>query len=378
MKRYAPSGPGRWIWQQPQWPHFAWDRARLAHGLAQARRAQGRLAGAARLLDPALVAEAEARILVEDGVGTSAIEGERLDLAEVRSSVARKLGLPTAGLPRPSRAVDGLVEVLLDATRGYAQPLSLERLCRWQAALFPAGQSGIARIRVGELRGDAPMRVVSGPAGREIVHFEAPPRRRLEREIGAFVRWFDDPPAELDGALRAGLAHLWFVTLHPFDDGNGRLARAITDMALAQDERRAERLFSLSARILQVRDAYYAALERTQRGGLDVTDWLEWFLGEVRVACENAETTFAHTLAKARYWLRHRASALNERQRKVLNRMLDAGPGGFAGGMSTRKYVSLTRASRATAYRELADLLAKHCLAARGSGRSASYDINWD
>ena len=378
MKRYIPKGIRRWIWQQPAWPHFAWDQARLANGLAQARRAQGRLAGAARLLDPAFVAEAEAQLLVEDGVGTSAIEGEQLDLAAVRSSVARKLGMPIAGLPRPSRAVDGLVEVLLDATRGYAQPLTLERICRWQAALFPAGQSGIARIRVGELRGDAPMRVVSGPVGREVVHFEAPPRRRLGREIDVFLRWFNDPPAEPDGVLRAGLAHLWFVTLHPFDDGNGRLARAITDMALAQDERRAERLFSLSGRILQVREAYYAVLERTQRGGLDVTDWLEWFLAEVRAACENAETTFAQTLAKARYWLRHRATALNERQRKALNRMLDAGPGGFAGGMTTRRYASLTRASRATAYRELADLLAKHCLAAHGSGRSASYDIDWD
>jgi Fic family protein len=378
MKRLSQEQPPSWIWQQPQWPRFVWDAARLANELARARRAQGRLAGAARLLDPELSSDLEAQILVEDGVGTSAIEGERLDPAAVRSSVARRLGLPTAGLPRPPRAVDGLIEVLLDATRGQGQPLTLERLCRWQAALFPSGQSGIARIRVGELRGDSPMRVVSGAAGRERVHFEAPPRLRLERELDAFLGWFNDPPAALDGMMRAGIAHLWFVTLHPFEDGNGRLARAITDMALARDEGRGERLFSLSARIMQVRDRYYAILERTQRDGLDITEWLAWFLQETAAACENAEAVFAHTLAKARFWLRHRSTPTNERQRKALNRMLDAGPGGFAGGMTTRKYASLTRASRATAYRELADLLAKGCLVARGSGRSASYDINWD
>lgn len=367
-----------WIWQHPDWPAFRWDAAAIAPLQGKARLAQGKVLGAARMLDDGLSLEAVAAILVEDGLTTSAIEGERLDVEAVRSSVARHLGLPTVGLPAAPRAVDGLIEVLLDATRGHGQPLSIPRQCGWQAALFPTGHSGLYPIRVGELRGDAPMRVVSGGAGRERVRFLAPPRDELESRLEAFLGWFNQPPADLDGLVRAGLAHLWFVTLHPFEDGNGRLARAITDMALAQDEKQSGRLFSLSAQILRERESYYDILEHTQRGGLDVTLWLGWFLVQVEAAATAAEATVANTLAKARFWLRHQNASLNERQRKSLNLMMDAGPGGFEGGMNTRKYMGLTKASRTTAYRELADLVARGCLAPTGKGgRSSGYEIVW-
>lgn len=364
----------QWIWQRKGWPRFTWDERALSPLLSRARKQQGQLLGAARLLDRTLSLEAQAQILTEDSFNTSAIEGERLDLDSIRSSVARHLGLPTAGLPHPTRSVDSLVEILLDATQAYAMPLSKSRLCRWQAALFPTGQSGLFAVRTGKLRGDDPMRVVSGAAGREKIHFEAPPRDVLERELKSFIAWFNTPPQGLDGLLRAGLAHLWFVTLHPFEDGNGRLARALTDMAICQDEQRPVRLFSLSAQIMRERTAYYDILEQTQRGNVDVTPWLAWFLEQVNCACESAEKTVGRVLGKARFWLHHQHSALNERQRKVLNRLLDAGDG-FAGGMNTRKYASLTSVSRATAYRELADLVEKNCLVQTGAGRSVSYSI---
>ena len=373
-----PARSPEWIWQQPAWPNFAWDDAKLANPLANARLRQGELLGAARLLDAGLSREAEAQILVQDGINTSAIEGEHIDVDAIRSSVARHLGLPTAGLRAAPRSVDGLVEVLLDATAHYAKPLTPKRLFGWQAALFPTGRSGLHKIRTGTLRGDDPMRVVSGSVGRQRVHFEAPPRKGLEAHLRQFLDWFNAPPGRLDGLVRASLAHLWFVTLHPFEDGNGRVARAITDMALCQDEQRPQRLFSLSAQIMRSRDAYYAILEHTQRGGMDVTPWLAWHLEQVSMACELADGTVAHVLAKARFWLRHQGTPLNDRQRKVINVLLDAGRGGFAGGMNTRKYVSLTRASRATAYRELADLVENGCLIQSGGGRSVIYEIRWD
>ena len=368
----------QWIWQDAAWPGFRWDDGELASTLGRARLAQGKALGATRLLDPTLTLQAVAAILVEDGVTTSAIEGERLDPLAVRSSVARRLGLPTAGLPAAPRAVSGLVEVLLDATRHFDQPLTQERLCGWQAALFPTGYSGLRKIRAGRLRGRSPMRVVSGRGGHERVHFEAPPRAGLEAELARFLRWFGEPPAGLDGLVRAGIAHLWFVTLHPFEDGNGRLARAITDMAMSQDERQPMRAFSLSAQILEEREAYYEILEGTQRGGLETTPWLAWFLTQVATAAGAAQETIADTLAKARFWLRHQQTDLSERQRKVLNRMLDAGRDGFEGGMNTRKYMSLTLTSRVTAYRELADLVGKGCLEPTGpGGRSTSYRVAW-
>ncbi|MHB1098549.1 MAG: Fic family protein [Burkholderiales bacterium] len=367
-----------WIWEQTEWPQFRWGPAALGPAIARARLAQGKALGTVRLLDASLTLEAVSAILVEDGITTSAIEDERLDLDAVRSSVARHLGLPAAGLPAATRAVDGLIEVLLDATRDFQSPLTMERLFGWQAALFPTGYSGLSAIRTGSLRGDAPMQVVSGRIGHEHVHFTAPPRERLEREMNRFLVWFNTPPGDLDGLIRAGMAHLWFITLHPFEDGNGRLARAITDMALSQDEHQTMRFFSLSAQILRERAHYYEILERTQRGDMDITEWLAWFLAQVEAAAQAAETTVAVTLAKARFWLRHQATPLNARQRKALNRLLDAGPGGFEGGLNTRKYMSLSKTSRATAYRELADLVTKGCLAPTGKrGRSSGYEVAW-
>jgi Fic family protein len=371
--------PPTWIWQQPDWPDFGWDDARLAPLHSRARLAQGKVLGAARMLDANLTREAVAAILVEDGLTTSAIEGERLDLDAVRSSVARHLGLPSAGLAKPPRAVDGLIDVLLDATQHHEQPLTAKRLCGWQAALFPTGHSGLHEIRVGELRGKEPMQVVSGGIGKEKIHFIAPSRKGLDAELKRFLKWFNTPPAGLDGITRAGLAHLWFVTLHPFEDGNGRLARAITDMALSQDENQTKRMFSLSAQILRERESYYDILERTQRGGLDASEWLAWFFVQIDAAATAAEQTVSNTLAKARFWLKHHSGTdINERQRKVLNRLLDAGQAGFEGGINTRKYMSLTKTSRATAYRELADLVAKGCLQATDKrGRSSGYEIVW-
>jgi len=367
-----------WIWEQADWPAFHWRETEISPVLARARLAQGRILGAAGLLDPALTLDADVSILVEDGVQTSAIEGERLDLDAVRSSVARHLGLPTAGLPVPSRAIDGLIDVLLDATRRFGAPLTLERLLGWQAALFPTGYSGLRAIRGGHLRGTEPMEVVSGGIGGERVHFLAPPRERLEGELGRFLDWFEEPPRDLDGLVRAGIAHLWFITLHPFEDGNGRLARAVTDMAIAQDERRPMRLFSLSTQIQRRRGTYYKILERTQRGELDITPWLVWFLSQVEDAATAAHALVARTLGKARFWLRFQAVELNERQRKVLNRLLDAGPEGFGGGINNRKYMGLTRTSRATAWRELSDLVDKGCLVPTGKGgRSSAYEIPW-
>ncbi|MFA7242845.1 MAG: Fic family protein [Sulfuricellaceae bacterium] len=364
-----------WIWQQPGWPVFRYDEKALLGLLGQARLKQGKLMGLSALLDGGLSLQARAQILIEESLNTSAIEGECFDLDALRSSVARHLGLPTTGLPVAPRAVDGLIEVLLDATSGFAQPLTLQRLFGWQAALFPTGYSGLFEVRTGALRGDEPMRVVSGPVGREKVHFEAPPQTGLDAQLAEFLTWFENPPAGLDGLLRAGLAHLRFVTLHPFEDGNGRLARAITDMALCRDEGQAVRMFSMSAQIMRNREAYYAVLESTQRGGLDVTQWLAWFLGAVSAACDQSETTVGRVIAKAKFWLHHQNTELNERQRKALNRLLDVGADGFEGGMNTRKYASLNKTSRATAYRELADLVGKKCLVQVGEGRSTRYGV---
>lgn len=371
-----------WIWRQPDWPRFRWDQGALAPVLARARLAQGKVLGVMQLLDADLTLEAVAAILVEDGMTTSAIEGERLNPDAVRSSVARHLGLPAAGLPTSQRAVDGLIEVLLDATRHHASPLTTQRLFGWQASLFPTGYSGLHPVRTGALRGDAPMQVISGRIGNRRVHFTAPPREGLDAELDRLLTWFNSdsasPAAGIDGLIRAGLAHLWFVTLHPFEDGNGRLARAITDMALSQDERQPMRFFSLSAQILRERKGYYEILEGAQRGGVDVTGWLAWFLAQVEASATAAQRTVANTLAKARFWLRRQAANLNERQRKALNRLLDAGRGGFEGGINVRKYMSLTKTSRATAYRELTDLVAQGCLAPTGKGgRSSGYEIVW-
>lgn len=370
------STPTDWIWQRPGWPEFSWDMAALAVPLSHARRVQGELTGLYALLDSQDdLAVTQLELFTLEALTTSAIEGEKLDAHSLRSSISKHLGLSAAGLPPAPRAVEGLVEVLLDATRRYDQALTLERLCAWQAALFPTGRSGLHDIRVGALRGNDPMRIVSGPIGNERVHYEAPPGNRLAQEMHAFLDWFNHPPADLDGLIRAGVAHLWFEILHPFEDGNGRVGRALLDLALAQDEKRSTRLYSLSARFNEHRDEYYEALANASSGELDVTPWLVWFLTQFERAARESRRTVEKVLTRARFWVHHAHTELNERQRKALTRMLDAGPNGFQGGMTNRKYASLTKASPATAQRDLAGLVAKGCLVALGSGRSVRYEL---
>jgi Fic family protein len=369
-----------WIWRQPDWPTFTWQDQRLAGLLREIYPLQGQLLGSVQGIASQESLQSEMEALLQNAMNTSAIEGERLDMDSVRSSLAQRLGLDRAGLPPGTPQTDGLADLLLDATHNYRDVLTVQRLHQWHRALFPVGQSGLTPIRVGELRGEAPMQVVSGPIGRPMVHFEAPPREGLEAELDAFMLWFNASRADttLDPLLRAGIAHLWFVTLHPFDDGNGRIARVITDLALAQAEHHSVRFYAMATTIMAHREAYYRVLERTQRNGLDLTDWLEWFLIMLRQTLNHALDRIQQVLLKARFWQQHRQVILNERQNKVINRLLDAGVGGFEGGMNARKYRGLTQASKATATRDLTDLLEKGLLKkCSGAGRSTRYEIAW-
>ncbi len=368
----------KYIWQDKNWPSFTWDSGRLLPLLGKARQTQGKILARAKSLGLYLTSEAQAEILTEEALKTSAIEGEILSRDSVRSSVARHLGLSQAPLPRSERHVDGLVEILLDAARNHDKPLTAKRLKGWQAALFPTGYSGLHKIRAGEWRG-GDVQVVSGPVGRERVHFQAPPKERLDSEIKDFLSWWEKSLGREEGFLRAGIAHFWFVTVHPFDDGNGRVTRALADMALAQDEKSQVRIYSFSSQIMEERNAYYDVLEKCSKAGLDITEWLEWFLGCLIHAMEKSEIIIAKVLAKAEFWQMHSQTTLNDRQRKVINRLLDAGQGQFQGGLTTRKYASMTKASRATAFREISDLVDKKILAQnpQTKGRNVSYELNW-
>lgn len=372
--------PAPWIWQHPDWPAFTWSDARLAPLLRDINRLQGKLLGDAERADATGARHSEMDALLQNAINTSAIEGEQLDVNSVRSSLARRLGLEQAGLPPGTPQTEGLADLLLDATRNPEQPLSEARLYDWHRALLPSGGGVVTNIRVGTLRGDDPMQVVSGPIGRQTLHFEAPPRQGLEDALSAFIDWFNDSRvgSDTDPLLRAGIAHLWFVTLHPFDDGNGRLARAITDMALAQAEKQSVRFYAMAATIMENRKSYYDILEQTQCDGLDITVWLEWFLTMLKQSLQDAVQRIEQVLQKSRFWQQHAQTVLSERQIKVLNRLLDAGAEGFEGGLNARKYLGLTGVSKATATRDLTDLVDKGCLKLRpGRGRSTSYEINW-
>lgn len=364
----------KYIHEDPDWPKLRWHDARLLPLLADIRHRQGRLLGRMEGLGFRLRAEASLTTLTADVTQSSAIEGERLDAAQVRSSIARRLGLDFGGQIKASREVEGVVEMMLDATQKYAEPLTSERLFGWHAALFPTGRSGMRRITVGAWRPASvgPMQVVSGPIGRERVHFEAPEAKRLRREVAAFLDWFEKVK-ELDPVLKAGIAHFWFVTLHPFEDGNGRISRAIADMALARAEGTGERFYSMSTQIEAEKKQYYLQLERSQKGGLDITAWLEWFLGCLGRAIAGAETGLAVVLKKARTWERiNSRTSVNERQRKVINRLLD----GFEGKLSTSKYAKLTKCSADTALRDIKLLLDEGILIQEeGGGRSTSYRV---
>jgi Fic family protein len=371
----------KYIWQCRLWPKLTWDSNRLVSLLGRARFLQGHLLGRVKRLGfrLRLGEEAQADILTEETIKTAAIEGEYLNPQMVRSSVARHLGLQEAGLIPAARAVDGLVEVILDAAQKHERTLSADRLKRWQATLFPAGYSGLHKIRVGQWRGKEPMQVVSGPMGREKVHFEAPPGETVEAEMRQFLRWWEESRKNTDGILRAGLAHFYFVIVHPFEDGNGRIARALTDMALAQDEKINIRYYSLSSQIMKERNGYYDILEKCSKSDhTDVTQWLVWFLECFQRAIQRSDKIIERVLAKADFWQEHAQDLLNDHQKKVLNFMLNAGPEGFEGGLTTRKYVHMNKVSRATAFREISDMIEKKILhPLPGKGRSAHYDLIW-
>tara|TARA_B100001248_G_scaffold262563_1_gene259440 strand:- start:2783 stop:3892 length:1110 start_codon:yes stop_codon:yes gene_type:complete len=363
-----------WIHEQEDWPNFVWDTEVLASKLTEMRHRQGRLLGRMEGLGFDLRQEASLDVLTSDVVKSSAIEGEYLNPEEVRSSIARRLGIDVAGLVPASRDVEGIVEMMLDATQMFEKPLTKERLLSWHAALFPTGRSGMHRITVGAWRTlDAgPMQVVSGPIGRERVHFEAPGAQRLEVEMAAFLEWFNKQD-NIDGVLRAGIAHFWFVTIHPFEDGNGRIARAISDMVLARADGTSDRFYSLSNQIEFERKEYYDQLERQQSGVLDITNWLDWFLDCFGRAVLNAEQALGRILFKAQLWDKINQNPVNERQRLVINRMLEPD---FKGYMNTSKYAKLAKCSNDTALRDIQALKERGIFSQNpGGGRSTSYRL---
>jgi Fic family protein len=366
----------KYIYDRPDWPKFHWDQARLARQLVAVSHQQGRLIGHMEALGFPLQQEAVLQSLTDEVVKSSEIEGEHLDSGEVRSSIARRLGIDIGGLKPADRHVEGVVEMMLDATRQYDQPLTRERLFSWHAALFPIGRSDMTRLKVGNWRDDrtGPMQVVSGAVGRERVHYEAPAAERLEKEMQAFLDWFNSGRDDVggDAVLKAGLAHLWFVTIHPFDDGNGRIARAIADLALARSEQTPQRFYSMSAQIREERTAYYGILERTQTGTLDVTAWMEWFLGCLGRAIDGAQNALGAVLSKGRFWQTFRDVAFNERQRLVLNRLMD----GFEGKLTTTKWAKLAKCSQDTALRDILQLVELGVLVRNPEGgRSTSYAL---
>lgn len=361
-----------YIHELADWPNLRWSDEQLAQPLAAVRHRQGRLIGRMEALGFPLREEAVLQALTEDVLKSSEIEGEVLNREQVRSSIARRLGMDIGGLVEADRNVEGVVEMMLDATQNYAQPLTDERLFGWHAALFPTGRSGMSRITVGAWRKPegGPMQVVSGPIGRERVHYEAPVSERLEEEMRRFLEWFET--ATPDPVLKAGIAHLWFVTIHPFDDGNGRIARAIADLALARAEGTAQRFYSMSAQIRAERKAYYDMLESTQKGDLDITPWLLWFIGCLDRAFDGAEIILASVMRKARFWESVAGHSLNARQRKVVNRLLD----GFEGKLTNAKWAAITKASSDTALRDINDLLRRGILVKDSAGgRSTSYSL---
>ena len=344
---------------------------------------QGKLLGKADTVPQVDGAASVLDALLQNIVQSSAIEGETLNVESVRSSLAKRLGVKEAGLSPATAQTEGLADLLLDATQNHAEPLTLDRLYQWHAYLFPEKPEGefvSDAVKVGELRGDEPMQVVSGPHHKRTVHFQAPPKEGLEEQLQDFLAWLGDSEksGSLDPILRAAQAHFWFVTLHPFDDGNGRLARAISDYALALAEHQSVRFYAMAASIMENRKGYYEILERTQKGELDITAWMQWFLATLKHSIEAAQNRIDFVLQKARFWQLHSQDGLNEQQIKVLKRFLDAGPDGFEGGLSATKYKGMAGVSKATATRHLADFLDKQCInKTEGGGRSTRYEINW-
>ncbi len=363
-----------YIHQLPHWPKFSWNQEQLIPLLAQIRGRQGRLLGRMEALGFKLKAEANLQTLILDVLKSSEIEGELLDAEQVRSSIARRLGMDIAGLVPSDRHVDGVVEMLLNATQQNQLPLSDERLFGWHAALFPTGRSGMHKITIAAWRDNKkndPMQVVSGAMGKEKVHFEAPDAERLEEEMRHFISWFNEDK-QMDPVIKAAIAHLWFVTIHPFDDGNGRIARAIADMQLSRADESAQRFYSMSAQIRKERKEYYNILESTQKGSMDITRWLNWFLQCMDRALEASSETLSGVLKKARFWEKYAGTILNQRQQLMLNKMLD----GFEGKLNTSKWAKITKTSLDTALRDIQDLINKGILRREeGGGRSTGYGL---
>lgn len=382
------------IWQLNDWPQFTATSPAVDAALLQAHKRQGEVIGRAAAVGLAQSGNVLHEVMTQEVIATAAIEGEKLDPASVRSSILRQLGhLPTTDAapsnPLYSRHVDGLVEVIQDATLGFKQTLDEDRLLRWQSALFPGGTSGIRRIAVGRYRDHHDlMQIVSGTPGKEVIHYTAPPSAQVPSEMQAFLAWFAQTTpaatqtaaiqpldAQFDGIVRAAIAHLRFESIHPFEDGNGRIGRAIMDMALAQDLGENTRLYSLSSQIMQHRKGYYDTLHQAQHGTLDVSDWVLWFTQQFSLACQATCELIDRALEKSTFWQTHSQTPLNERQRKVIQRLLDDGDGGFLGGLNADKYMKMTSTSKATATRDLADLVKNGLLRSTGQGKAVRYYV---
>lgn len=364
----------RYIYQQPDWPNFVWNINELLPLLIEVRAMQARLLGRMDVLGFPLRQEASLRVLTQDVIKTSEIEGEHYHAEQVRSSIARRLGMDIGATLPADRHIDGIVDMLLDATQHYSAPLTSERLFDWHAVLFPTGRSGMQRIVVGGWRtlDSGPMQVLSGPIGRERVHFEAPIATQLEMAMQGFLKWFNQPNPELDPVLKAAIAHFWFVTLHPFEDGNGRIARAIADMQLARSENFSQRFYSMSSQIQQERHAYYDILERCQQGDLDITPWLAWFLNCLKHAIVSSEILLKKILNKAQFWALHREESFNTRQHTMLNKLLDD----FYGALTTSKWAKMMKCSQDTALRDINHLVERGILVKKeAGGRSTNYHL---
>jgi Fic family protein len=372
----------RYIWQRPTWPDLTFSLEAAGAALLDARRMQGEIEGKAKAIGIDKTGEVVREVFAEEVIATAAIEGEKLDPKAVRSSVLRRLGLRHPG--PADRNIDGLVEVINDAVTRHQLPLDHDRLCRWQSALFPGGTSGIRRIAVGRYRDHSqPLQIVGGTPGKqEVVYFEAPPSSQVAAEMERFLRWYSATAPQpgqqikMDGLARAAVAHVWFESIHPFEDGNGRIGRAIVDMAIAQDQRAPMRLYSLSRELLESRDGYYDALNEAQLGSGDVTHWVTWFAQKLTAACVRSIEIIDRALEKSRFWVDHSGVEVNARQRKVLQRLLDDGDGKFLGGLNAEKYIKLTAASKATATRDLTEMVAEGLLWTNGQGKGIRYYVN--
>ena len=360
-----------YIYQDPAWPNFIWDDKSLLIPLGEVRNLQGKLIGKMEAIGFSLREEAMLETLTIDVIKSNEIEGEFLDADQVRSSIARQLGMELSGLIQSDRNVEGVVEMVLDAIQKYDQPLTKERLCNWHAALFPTGRSGMNKITVADWRKDenGPMQVVSGPMGKEKIHYEAPSAKSLDHEMELFIEWFNSA-IDIEPVIKSGLAHLWFVTIHPFDDGNGRIARTIADMQLARADKINQRFYSMSAQIERRKRVYYQTLEQTQKGSLEVSNWIQWFLECLIGALDATEEILANVLVKAKFWEKNATTIINERQQLMINKLLDD----FYGKLNTSKWAKITKCSQDTALRDIQDLITKEILLKEpGGGRSTSY-----